>query len=100
MECPLLKESIFKIEARNSPHLLAYVANALFEENWILEEGKKCTSKKSQTITENETPCKNPPPKKIQVYTLPPRPAVFKMSQDFVMISYKDMTESITTSSK
>ena len=58
-------------------------------------------AKAGLTITENETPCKNPR-KKIEVldYTLPSRPAVFKMSQDFAMISYKDMTESITTSSK
>ena len=55
MESFEVMESTFKVGAWKRPQLLAYVANTLFEQNWIVEEDSKCTSKKGQTTKDWDT---------------------------------------------
>ena len=40
MECLVVMESVYKVDARKSPHLLAYIANKLLGQNWTCEEDR------------------------------------------------------------
>ena len=41
METLIVMESVYKVPARKSLHLLAYIANKLFHQNWIVPETEK-----------------------------------------------------------
>ena len=80
MECLVVMESKYKVEARKCPQLLAYIANTVFGQEWECEKEENTDINDEQPIT---------PAKKSRIekrplnFTLPSRKSIAKMVKSF-----------------
>lgn len=92
MECLVVMESKFKVEARKCPQLLAYIANTVFGQEWECEKEENADTHNEQPVT---------PAKKSRIekrplnFTLPSRKSIAKMVKSFSILSYQDMAMAI-----
>ena len=94
MECIVIMESVSKVDAGQRPSLLAYIANKLFGQKWIVEEDKSVDD--HMKIEEEAPVVKKRKNIGCLEYSLPSRTSVGKMIEDFSILSYTDMAESVT----
>ena len=60
MEVLVVMESKFKVDGRKAPTLLAYVANRLFQQKWIVPEDEVAREANDEEKVETES-CQNEP---------------------------------------
>ena len=82
IEALVVMESKFKVDGRQAPSLLAYIANTVFKQDWIV------LSEKETKKEEDEKP-------EYYDYVLPHRSTVASKVEDFALLSFLDMAESI-----
>ena len=98
MECLVVMEIIYNVDAHESPALLCYIANKLFGQQWLF---KKVDISNTNDIETNHDSEKSSPVMKRRRkeighldFVLPTRKSIRKMVAKFSLIFRKDMAES------
>ena len=91
LEALVVIESVFKVEARKAPHLLAYVGRKIFNQDWTVASDE-CVESSDKTPDGKK---KRRKPGFLDD-VLPSRPAIAHAVDDFSLLSFADMAESIS----
>ena len=54
MECFVVMECIYNVDARKTPALLYYIANTLFGQQWLFEKVEESNTNDMQTDNDSE----------------------------------------------
>ena len=100
METLIVMESVYKVPARKSLHLLAYIGKKLFNQDWFVPEGEReedirLEGKKRRGENEQPKKKKHKPSPDDLINALPSRQSVAAGVKDFALLSFADMAESI-----
>ena len=94
IEALAVMEAVYKFDARKAPDLLMYIANKIFKQNWTVGEEKMQKAKdKSEEL--NDKSQKQRRNLSSLDFQLPDRATIAKIVEDFALLSYTDMTESM-----
>ena len=112
MKILVILESVWKVDGRKAPGLLAYVANKLFQQHWIVTEEKQLVDDEDEIMDEDdsieeindnsEEPVKKKPRQFLceYDYVIPSRKTISHMVKSFAILSFTDMAEHIENAQK
>ena len=98
VEALVVIKSVFKVEGRKAQHLLAYIANKIFNQNWTVPPEDK-TCKGSETSDEVPGKKRKSAPGYLD-NVVPSRRKIASSVDDFALLSFADMAESISEAAK
>ena len=99
IECLVVMEAVYKVDANKCPSLLAFIANKVFGQHWS-PISPEVEDDEAMEKTDDTTHGKKKKRKKLGVlnHVLPSRRAIRHYVEDFSILSFKDMAESYNCS--